>query len=306
MELLQLVVETIAKTPLKDLMRDRVFQPLGMSRSSMVSEDRFENDYANGYDEWGRSLGHQQRKKADAAGSMQTTLRDFTTFIEAAMEGKLLRKATRELMLSPRIQIYSRHQFPTLEVSVGKENRAIGLSYGLGWGLYSSPYGKAFFKEGHDEGFRNYAVVFDKPKDGIVIMTNSSNGEGVFKEVLETLQRNTFTPIEWEGFTPYDQLPARKPLAVHAEISLDPSRLDRLAGRYAVSPNLVLIVTREGGHLTMQENNEVPGELFPEAELQFFSKSADDVVTFELGDDGKVTKLVLHTGGRNIPVNRMK
>jgi hypothetical protein len=33
-------------------------------------------------------------------------------------------------------------------------------------------------------------------------MTNSSNGEGIYKELLETLQKNTFTPIEWEGFTP--------------------------------------------------------------------------------------------------------
>jgi fibrillarin-like rRNA methylase len=36
-------------------------------------------------------------------------------------------------------------------------------------------------------------------------MTNSSNGEGIYKESLETLQRNTFTPIEWEQFTPYGQ-----------------------------------------------------------------------------------------------------
>ena len=42
---------------------------------------------------------------------------------------------------------------------------------------------------------------------GIVIMTNSSNGESIYKELLETLLKNTFTPIEWEGFTPYNQQP---------------------------------------------------------------------------------------------------
>ena len=36
-------------------------------------------------------------------------------------------------------------------------------------------------------------------------MTNSSNGEGIHKELRQTLQRNTFTPIEWEQFTPYGQ-----------------------------------------------------------------------------------------------------
>jgi len=79
-QLLQFVVETIMKRPLGDLMRERVFEPLGMTRSSMVSESRFENDLANGYDEWSRSLGPQQRKRAAAAGSMQTTLGDFTRF----------------------------------------------------------------------------------------------------------------------------------------------------------------------------------------------------------------------------------
>jgi CubicO group peptidase (beta-lactamase class C family) len=84
------------------------------------------------------------------------------------------------------------------------ENEAIRLSYGLGWGVFWTPYGRAFFKEGHDDGWRNYAVCFDKPGTGIVIMTNSSNGEGIFKELLETILRNTFTPVEWEGYAPYN------------------------------------------------------------------------------------------------------
>src|SRR5262249_38364267 len=51
--LLQLVVETIMKEPLKTLMQARVFEPLGMTRSSMIWEKRFDSDYANGYDEYG-------------------------------------------------------------------------------------------------------------------------------------------------------------------------------------------------------------------------------------------------------------
>lgn len=305
MQLLQLVVETITNARLKDLMNDRVFQPLGMKRSSMVSEDRFEDDYANGYDEWGRSLGHQQRKNADAAGSLQTTPRDFTSFMQAIIEGKRLQKSTRELMLSPQIQILSKHQFPTLANATTDDNKAIRLSYGLGWGLYWSPYGKAFFKEGHDEGFRNYTVVFDGPKDGIVIMTNSSNGEGIFNELLETLIKNTFTPIEWEGFTPYDKLPPRKTLPVHNEIALDSRLLDRLVGRYSLSSDLVLTVTRSSGHLLLQENGEAPEELFPETELRFFSKTSDDIVSFELDRQGRAERLVINTSGRTIPVNRV-
>jgi CubicO group peptidase (beta-lactamase class C family) len=118
-----LLKETITKKPVEDLMRERVFQPLGMNRTDMVWRGEFES---------------------------------------------------------------------------------IRLSYGLGWGLYGTPYGKAFFKEGHDDGWRNYTVCFDDAKTGILIMTNSSKSEGIYKELLETLLKNTYTPIEWENFTPYN------------------------------------------------------------------------------------------------------
>jgi CubicO group peptidase (beta-lactamase class C family) len=204
-ELLQLVVETVTNRSLTGLMRDRIFAPFGMARTSMIWEPRFESDFANAYDEQERSLGPQRRKHPDAAGSMQTTLADYGRFLQAVMHGEGLRKETRDLILAPQIQILSKHEFPSLSSETTDENRSIRLSYGLGWGLYWTPYGEAFFKEGHDDGLRHYAVCFDKPGIGFLIMTNSENGEGIYKELLETLLKNTYTPIEWERFTPYNQ-----------------------------------------------------------------------------------------------------
>jgi CubicO group peptidase (beta-lactamase class C family) len=304
-ELLQLVVETVTKQPLEELMRQHIFRPLGMTRTSMVWQTKFDTDYANGYDEWGRSLGPEKWQQADAAGSMQTTLADFSRFMQAMMQGRGLRKETRDLMLSPQVQIASKHEFPTLASETTEANKPIQLSYGLGWGLYQTPYGKAFFKEGHADGFRNYTVCFDKDKTGIVIMTNSSNGEGIYKELLETLLKNTFTPIEWEGFAPYDQLPPRPPLKQHKEIALSPNILDKYSGRYSVSPDLIVIVVREGNHLTIKEGAE-NHEIFPESERDFFSKTADDEITFEVNSQGQVTGMVLRTGGRTMPIKRIE
>ena len=132
---------------------------------------------------------------------MSTTPADFARFMLAVMQGRGLSRRTRALMLSPQIQILSKHEFPTLAAETTKANRPIHLGYGLGWGLYQTPYGEAFFKEGHADAFRNYTVCFDKNGTGIVIMTNSANGEGIYEQLLETLLRNTFTPVEWEGFT---------------------------------------------------------------------------------------------------------
>jgi CubicO group peptidase (beta-lactamase class C family) len=303
--LLQLVVEAITKESLKDLMQTRVFKPLGMTRTSMVWEDGFDSNYANGYDEYGRSLGSQRRKIADAAGSMLTTPRDFARFMLAVTQGEGLRSETRELMLSPQIQISSKHQFPTLGRETTDANKPIRLSYGLGWGLYWTPYGKAFFKEGHDEGWRNYTVCFDKSKLGIVIMTNSSNGEGIFKELLETLIMNTFTPIEWEGFIPYSRLPPRQPLKERKVVVVDAEKLGRYVGRYGEPPNLILTIRREGDHLSIQENDEPKQELFAETETRFFSKANDDELTFQLDNQGRATMMVLHVDGKDIPIKRI-
>jgi hypothetical protein len=38
----------------------------------------------------------------------------------------------------------------------------------------------------------------------IAIITNSANGEFIFKELLETLIGDTFTPWKWEGYFPID------------------------------------------------------------------------------------------------------
>jgi CubicO group peptidase (beta-lactamase class C family) len=304
-DLLQLVIETTTTKPAEDLMRERAFQPLGMIRSSMVWQSRFETDYANGYDEYGRSLGPKKRNKADAAGVLQTTLAAYTKFMLAMMNGAGLQPKTRELMLSPQIQIFSKHQFPTLTGDTTDENKAIRLSYCLAWGLYWTPYGKAFFKEGHDEGWRNYTVCFDDREMGILIMSNSSNGEGIYQELLETPLKNKYTPIEWQRFTPYDKLPPREPLKKHTVVSVDSKVLDRCVGRYGDPPNLILTIQREGDHLSIQENDEPKQELFPESERDFFSKVADDVFTFEVDSQGHATLMTLHTGGKDVPIKRI-
>jgi CubicO group peptidase (beta-lactamase class C family) len=76
-DLAQLVVETVMHEPLTQLMSEKLFTPLAMSQTSMVWQPRFDSDFANGYDECGRSLGPEKRTTPDAAGSMQTTLNNY-------------------------------------------------------------------------------------------------------------------------------------------------------------------------------------------------------------------------------------
>jgi hypothetical protein len=236
---------------------------------------------------------------------MKTTLRDFSLFLQGVMSGKGLSKSSWTEMLKPQVQISSKYQFPTLQPQTTEANKTIRLSYGLGWGLYWTSYGEAFFKEGHDDGWRDYAVAFPAKKYAILILTNSSNGEGIYKDLLDSLQGNTFTPIEWEGFTPYQQLPPRPPLKVHKEIKLPSSLLDLYVGKYG-RPQLVLEIRREGDHLSIQENDEPKQEIFAESQSDFFSKQNDDTITFQFDSETHAVRMILHVDGKDILIKQLE
>jgi CubicO group peptidase (beta-lactamase class C family) len=197
--------QATAKRSTVDEMRERVFAPLGMTRTSMVWQPELAADAAVGYDRDGKPLGHDHREHPDAAGSMDTTVRDWAAFLCAVLRGDRISKAARAEMLRPQIRIRSAHQFPTTDTETTDENDAIRLSYGLGWGLLSTPHGPAYFKEGHDDGFQHYSITFEEPRIAIAIMTNSDNGESIFVELLATLIGDRFTPWRWERYVPHDQ-----------------------------------------------------------------------------------------------------
>jgi len=198
--LLQLVVEEVTHRTLEDVMRRRIYRPLDMRRTSMTWQPEYEADHALPHDTQNQPMMLRKRLTADAAGSMQTSIADFSRLIEAVMQGKRLKRETRNEMFRPQVEIFSRHQFPTMDPETTDANRAIRLSYGLGWGLFFTPVGKAIFKEGHDNGWQHYTVMFDDVGSGIVLMSNSDNAEGIFQGLLQTLLGNKWTPVEWEGF----------------------------------------------------------------------------------------------------------
>lgn len=202
--LLQLVVEEATGHAVGAMMQERVFAPMGMERTSMTWQAAWEDDHAIGYDEAGKPLGHDRRSSPRAAGSADATIADMARFVRGVLHGGGMSPATREAMLTPQVRIRSAHQFPTASPDTTSRDDGIALSYGLGWGLLRSPHGRAYFKEGHDDGWENYMITFDEPGTAMVVMTNSSNGEGIFRELLATLIGDTYTPWQWERYVPYD------------------------------------------------------------------------------------------------------
>lgn len=59
-------------------------------------------------------------------------------------------------------------------------------------------------KEGHGDGFQHYSILFPDAGKGILLMTNSDNGESIFKELLDNSIADTFTPWRWQNYIPYN------------------------------------------------------------------------------------------------------
>lgn len=201
LNLLQVVVEKVTGQSADALMRERVFKPLGMTRTSMTWQPQLADDTAVGHDRRGRSIGHVQRPAPRAAGSMDTTIADVAKFLSATVRGTLISPEAKQAMLTPRIAIHTAAQFPTLAMIPTQDNDRVGLAYGLGWGLLTkTPYGPGYFKEGHDDGWGHYMLAFDTPGIAIVLMSNSDNGETIYRAILNKVLHDDVTPWAWEGY----------------------------------------------------------------------------------------------------------
>ncbi len=200
----QFVLEEGLGLDVNQLMQERVFDRFNMPRTSMLWRDDFRPNFARGYSESNENLGHNMRQSVRAAGSMDTTISDFASFLAGVLQGTGISKKARSEMLGPQVAVTARHQFPTQFPVDTDVNRDIALSYGLGWGVFESNFGRAWFKEGHDDGTNNYALCLDESGRCILILSNSSNGESMFLYLVNELIGETGLPWEWEGYRPYD------------------------------------------------------------------------------------------------------
>lgn len=201
---LQVVLEKIIGKNIKDIAKEKIFDPLQMKNTSYEYKSKFDADLAYGHSEDGRIWEKDKDNEPRAASTLETTVKDYTIFLEAVLQNKIISKNSREELFSPQISIHSVAQFPPLSEQTTNKYDPIELSYGLGWGIFQTPYGYAAFKECRGTGFIHYSVLFPETGKGVLLMSNSDNAGGIFKELLEITIANTYTPWEWENYIPYD------------------------------------------------------------------------------------------------------
>jgi len=108
-------------------------------------------------------------------------------------------------------RIQSVQQFPTLDTDTTRDNDGIRLSTALGVTVFRSSQGPAWFKTGHDDGTNNLALCLQASRDCVLIMSNSSNAEGLYLYLLDATLGPTCYPWFWESDIPYDHPQWRSP-----------------------------------------------------------------------------------------------
>lgn len=172
---LQKTVERVTGRSLDELARREVFEPLGMTRSSYVWQERFAGNAAYAKN-WLWQVAPANRytpAEANAAASLLTTATDYAQFVAAVLTGRGLSPA-----------MWNQYLTPVRETSPG-------LHIGLGIRVEERPGGRTFYHSGNNgRRFTSYMTGDIAQGLGLVYFTNGPNGtslvEALTSRVLGT------------------------------------------------------------------------------------------------------------------------
>lgn len=174
------------------------FDRLGMTRTSLKWRPDFRPNLADGFNDRGQAIEHDERSKVRVAGSMDTTIADLSKFVAALSRHDGLSAASYAEMVKPQLHIGTATQFPNFAPDLPAERQRKDLFAGLGLIVFDGPQGRGFFKGGHDEQTANTMVCIKKGRRCALILSNDVRAEAGFAELVRFLLGETGVPYEWE------------------------------------------------------------------------------------------------------------
>lgn len=174
----------------------RLFQPLGMARTSLKWRDDFAGNLADGWDINGKAEPHDQRSRVRAAGSMDTTITDLATLTAAMARGWGLSPKLRREWTKGTLPITTKAQFPTLAPELPAAER-FPIKAALGPIVFSGPQGPAWVRGGHNDTTGNTMVCVERGKRCVLILSNDVRSEPAFARLTRVVLGETGAPYRW-------------------------------------------------------------------------------------------------------------
>ena len=196
--LLQFVLEKGLGLDVGDEMQRRVFEPFGMTNTSMMWRADFAKNLADGWDANGRVEPHDERSTVRAAGSMDTTIDDIARLAAGYVNGEGVSPRARAELTKAHLPITTASQFPSLQPELPPAKRRADLAAGLGVVVFRGPQGASFFKGGHNDTTGNTWVCVEKRRSCVVILANDVRAEAGFPRLVKFLLGETGVPWTWE------------------------------------------------------------------------------------------------------------
>ncbi len=182
-------IENHLKKEIEQVIQELVFDPLKMSNSSFVWQERFETNYAPPHDFLGTPIPKRKSQSHNLAASLQTTSEDYSKLILAILNASDLNRGTIEYAFTKQVDL----------------SEWDGLSWGLGWGIQETEKGKAVWQWGDNGTYKAFTMTYLNSKKGIVYLTNSQNGLRIVPEVVKYMFDDACPAFEMMDYSTEDQ-----------------------------------------------------------------------------------------------------
>jgi len=255
----------------EELVRQRIFKPLHMDSSTISLSAEFKKRMAQGHDASLQPVKNWDLDALAGAGAIRSTADDMLKFLAANVGlADTPLKAAMERMRSVR----SETGMPHVDIA-------------MAWHIFSEFPPDIYWHNGGTAGFRSFAGMDVADRRAVVVLCDTSFD-------IDDIGRHTLNA----------KYPA--PLLEETpEIKLDPKILSEYEGSYQLAPAFTIKFTGRDGRLFTQASGQPEFEVFASKKDEFFLKVVDAQISFTRAADGKVTGMVLHQNGRDLPGPRV-
>jgi CubicO group peptidase (beta-lactamase class C family) len=267
---LGVVIEKVSGKKYADLLRERIFEPLGMKDTGLDSDELVLPKRAEGYSPGPHGVQVARSESMSipwSAGSIYSTTGDLLKWEHGLFGVKVLNADSLKLMTTP-----------------GKGN------YGLGVFIENRDGVRIVSHGGGIEGF-NTSLMYAPEKQIAVVVLSNVNGEApdsMGNQLMDTV--------------------LGKPVVLASErkaVPITKEELAKFVGVYDLAPTFSLTVAVNGDHLSGQGTGQPPTDLMyqgvKDGHATFFVTQVGAEIEFVADANGAITSLILHQGGQNIP-----
>ncbi len=270
---LGVVIEKVSGKKYGDLLRERIFEPLGMRDSRLDSDEFVLPKRAEGYrpGPHGTEVARSESMTIPwSAGAIYSTTGDLLKWEHGLFGGKVLNAESLKLMTTP-----------------GKGN------YGLGVFIENLDGVRVVSHDGGIEGFNTHLAYAPEKQIAVVVLSNVNGA------APGTMGGQLMNAVLGE---PVVLASERKPVPISKEA------LAKFVGVYDLAPTFSLTIAIAGDHLTGQGTGQQAIDMMyqgvKDGHPTFFIAPVSAEIEFVPDASGVIGSLILHQGGQNIPAKK--